>query len=256
MTKNIKYLLILLLVANVSLKAQNRFSHEIGVFVGGAAMQSDFGASKDFDSNTKNAGLGIGIVHYLNFAMDSDGKFVPYSYFNDHFKLRTELSYSSAKLNHYGESADSNSAFGRQLRAMKGETKTTNIGMQLEFHPLSIRDFVSSGDWSPYLGLGAHFSVFNNDVYSDLGPLNTPASTPIKYYGATSSKGGSTWSIVSNIGTRYKVTEVSDVFVELKAQYYFSDWVDGLKPNTVLYPENDSNDWNIWFNLGYIYHIN
>ena len=43
-------------------------------------------------------------------------------------------------------------------------------------------------------------------------------------------------------------------------QYYFSDWVDGLNPgidqNEVRpVPENKSNDWIYWINIGYIYYL-
>jgi hypothetical protein len=43
--------------------------------------------------------------------------------------------------------------------------------------------------------------------------------------------------------------------VDLRLQYYFSDWVDGLKPNPDLYKENKANDWLVWFNVGYIYYL-
>jgi hypothetical protein len=43
--------------------------------------------------------------------------------------------------------------------------------------------------------------------------------------------------------------------VDLRLQYYFSDWVDGLKPNPELYKENKANDWLVWLNVGYIYYL-
>ena len=68
MTKKIKYLLMLLLGANLSMTAQFGFSHEVGAFVGGVAFQSDFGVRHDFETNAGNTGFGIGLVHYMNFA--------------------------------------------------------------------------------------------------------------------------------------------------------------------------------------------
>ena len=69
------------------------FSHEIGVVVGPIVMQSDYGQRNDFSTNSGNTGIGIGIVHYLNFTYDSDYNYTTKTYFNDHFKLRTELSF-------------------------------------------------------------------------------------------------------------------------------------------------------------------
>ena len=257
MTKKFKYLLILLLGVNFSMTAQFGFSHEVGAFVGGVAFQSDFGVRHDFETNAGNTGFGVGLVHYMNFSYRAECNcYTPETYFNDHFKVRTELSYNSTKLEHFGEWMKKNSVTGNQLKAMKGESKVTDIGMQLEYFPLSIREFTArTGAWAPFIALGAHYSFFQNGTYSELGPMDTPITTPVKYYGAWSEEGGNTWSVVSSVGTRYKLTELSDLFVELRWQYYFSDWVDGLKPDPKIYTENKSNDWNLWLNFGYIYYL-
>jgi hypothetical protein len=44
--------------------------------------------------------------------------------------------------------------------------------------------------------------------------------------------------------------------VDLRFQYYFSNWVDGLNPDPKIYKENKANDWLVWFNFGYIYYLN
>ena len=259
MPKIIKHLLLLSIFVPFLVNAQLGFSHEIGAFVGGVALQSDFGVRKDFDTNKGNTGFSIGLVHYLNFAYRAECNcYTPDKYFNDHFKLRSELSYNSTKLEHFGKWAEKNSPNGRLLKAMKGEAKVTDIGMQLEFYPWSIREFTSSqGAWGPFVGLGAHFSFFQNNTYSELGTLGTPATTYYSYLpNGFSSDGGSTFSVVSSVGTRYKIAPLSDLFVELRWQYYFSDWVDGLRKDPALYTENKANDWNLWLNFGYIYYLN
>ena len=92
MTKKIKYLLILLLGANLSMTAQLGFSHEVGAFVGGVAFQSDFGIRKDFETNAGNTGFAVGLVHYMNF---SYRKGCPtctqkqFTFFNDHFSANS-----------------------------------------------------------------------------------------------------------------------------------------------------------------------
>ncbi|MCL9769370.1 glutamate dehydrogenase [Flavobacterium sp. HXWNR69] len=258
MAKKAKYLFLFLLGISFSAKAQFGFSHEVGAFVGGVAFQSDFGVRNDFETNAGNTGFAIGLVHYLNFAYSPECNcYTPETYFNDHFKIRSELSYNSTKLNHFGKWAERDSDYGRMLKAMKGETKVTDIGMQLEYYPFSIREFTATdGAWAPFVSLGVHFSIFDNHVYSDLGPLGTPLTTYPRYLpNGYSSEGGTTWSIVSSIGTRYKLAELSDLFVELRWQYYFSDWVDGLRKDPEIWKENKTNDWNVWLNFGYIHYL-
>jgi hypothetical protein len=54
------------------------------------------------------------------------------TYFNDHFKLRSELSYNKTDLEHFEEVAQKNPEITpKMLRAMKGSTAVTNIGVQL-----------------------------------------------------------------------------------------------------------------------------
>ena len=88
-----------------------------------------------------------------------------------------------------------------------------------------------------------------------MGPLDTTLTTPIKYLYATENQGGAVWSIVGSVGTRYKLTELSDLMLDLRWQYYFSNWVDGLNPDPAVYIENRANDWNVWLNVGYIYYL-
>ena len=43
--------------------------------------------------------------------------------------------------------------------------------------------------------------------------------------------------------------------IDLRWQYYFSNWVDGLNPDPNIYKENKANEWLVWLNFGYIYYI-
>lgn len=133
--------------------AQFGFSHEIGVIVGPVALQSDYGERHDLSTNAGNTGIGVGIIHYLNFSYKAECNcYARETFFNDHFKVRTELSYSKTNLQHFGKWVDDSktSVTAQQLRNMRGSTAITNIGMQLEYYPLSIRDFTASdGSWAP-----------------------------------------------------------------------------------------------------------
>ena len=263
-------LIILFTIGSISISyAQfGNFSHEIGIIAGPVAFQSDYGERNDFKTNSGNTGFGIGLIHYLNFSYKADCScYTPETYFNDHFILRTELSFNKTKLNHFGKYVTpekvANSIFAKQLKAMEGSTSVTNIGMQIEFHPWSIREFTANtGGYAPFISLGGQFSFYTPTAKSSLGPLGTPLTTPKKYldpsdgekFGFTN-KSGTVFSIVSSIGTRYKLTPLSDLILDMRVQYYFSNWVDGLNPNPEIYKENKANDWNLWLNFGYIYYL-
>lgn len=242
------------------------FSHEIGVIAGPVAFQSDYGERHDLNTNAGNTGFGVGIVHYMNFAYRAECNcYTEDSYFNDHFKIRTELSYNKTKLQHFGHYVEkpATSLGVQQLKAMRGETTVMNVGMQLEYYPFSIRDFMATnGSFAPFVSGGAQYSFYNPETTSTLGPMGLPQTTFPKYldpsdgrpHGYTSAS-GNVWSIVGSVGTRYKLDEMSDLMVDFRMQYYFSNWVDGLNPDPEKYPENKANDWLVWFNFGYIYYL-
>jgi hypothetical protein len=242
------------------------FSREIGIICGPVAFQSDYGERNDLSTNAGNTGFGIGIIYYLNF---SDKQSYHYSrqqtYFDEHFKLRSELSYSHTKLKHFGRWVDKdNGLLGvQQLRAMRGSVTLINVGLQLEYFPLNIRDFNATvGSFAPFISFGGQFSYYNPNAYSLLGPLGTEENTFPKYltpsdgkpHGYTSDS-GNVWSAIASVGTKYKLSPLTDLMVDLQLQYYFSDWVDGLNANPELYKENRANDSIIWFNVGYIYYL-
>jgi hypothetical protein len=247
------------------INAQFGFSHEVGIIVGPVAFQSDYGERHNFKTNAGNTGIGIGLIHYLNFSYKAECNcYTPETYFNDHFKLRTELSYNKTNLEHFGQWVEGKPSLGKeQLKAMRGKTALTNVGMQLEYFPFSIRDFTSSVEsWGPFISLGAQFSYYNAEASSTMGPLGTPLTTFPKYlvpsegrpYGF-STETGSVWSVVSSVGTRYKLSPLEDLMIDLRFQYFNSNWVDGLNPNPAIYKENKAKDWLVWFNVGYIYYL-
>ena len=266
MLKYIPLIFFILIGFPNKINAQFGLSHEVGVIVGPVAFQSDYGQRSDLITNAGNTGEGIGLIHYFNFSYKADCDcYNPGTYFNDHFKLRSELSYNQTDLQHFGKWVNKNNgSLGvEQLRTMRGHTSLTNVGMQLEFFPLSIRDFTATIEsWGPFISLGGQFSYYNTKASSTLGPLGTPETTFPKYLVPSdgrphgySTESGSVWSVVSSIGTRYKLSPLQDAMIDLRFQYFFSNWVDGLNPNPEIYKENKANDWLVWFNLGYIYYL-
>lgn len=268
MVINIKKIFIpfALLLSMQMCYSQLGFSHEVGVIAGPVAYQSDFGVRSDFETNSGNTGIGLGIIHYINFAYRADCNcYTTDKYFNDHFKLRSEIAWNKTKLNHFGEWVEPNKVSDNadRLRAHSGEAQNWDIGMQLEFFPRSIREF-SAGVYSfaPFVSLGAHYVSYNPSAYTNyLSPTFSTVygdiSDPNNFYsawepGSIDDTSGSTWSIVSSVGTRYKLTVLSDLMVDLRFQYFFSDFTDGLNHQL---PSNKANDWMVWLNFGYIYYL-
>ena len=260
MPKKIPVVFLFLLAFISTATAQfSGFTHEIGIIAGPISFRSDYGERNNPETISKNMGYSIGIVHYLNFTNFTSFSWnARESYFSEHFRVRSELSFCKASLEHFGKWVDPSltSVTSNQLRAMKGSTSLINLGVQLEYYPLGISDFSSNiGAFSPFVSFGTQYSFCSPEIHSSLGPLDTPISTPTKYFNATSNQSIKVPSLVGGMGTRYKYTDYSDLLLEIRWQYYFSDWVDGLNPNQAKYPENKFNDWNIWFNFGYIYYL-
>lgn len=252
-------LLIFLLFSNL-IAAQSWLSHEIGFIAGPIAFQSDFGQRNHFRSNAENRGFALGIVHYANFSSGEDYT----HYFNDHFKVRTELSYSSADLEHFGKWIEGTQSLGKQqLKAMSSTTKVANVGLQAEYHFTSIHDFENTiGKFGPYLSIGVLYSYYNAKVSSTMGTLGDPAITFPKYltptegrpYGFSSEKKG-ILSLEISLGTRYRLNKKTDLLVDVRHQYFTNDWVDGLNPNPAIYKENQATDRLAWLSFGYIYYL-
>ena len=263
---NLKHLtVILFLFAGMHLGySQLGFSHEVGAIIGPVQFRSDFGVRNDEGTNYGNTGFGIGLVHYLNFSYSAECNcYTTDNYFNDHFKLRSEISYNTTKLSHYGQWAADDTQDAAKLRGHTGQTNNFDIGMQLEFFPLSIRSFQAfSYRIAPFVSFGIHYTSFNPKAYTDyVDPATGVADGNIlnanNFWsawepGSINPSSGSSWSTVASIGARYKLTKLSDLMIDLRWQYYFSDWIDGLNHQL---PSNQANDWLVWLNFGYIYYI-
>ncbi len=256
--------LVFLVCSKQDIYAQFGFSHEIGIINGPVAFYSDYGQRFDFETNSGNVGYGVGLVHYINFSYRADCNcYTKDVYFNDHFKIRNEIDYWKTNLQHFGEwvDPDRTSPGADQLRAMRGSSSVFEIGSQLEYFPLSIRDFAAGGyRVAPFMALGVHWVSFDPEASSSLGELNSPLTTPPKYINSFQQESDSTWGAVGSIGIRYKLSPLSDLMLESRWVFYFSNWVDGLNPQPefnggIPVPENKANDWIYWLSVGYIYYL-
>ena len=242
--------------------AQSSLAQEVGIIFGPSSFQSDFGQRNNFDTNIGNTGFGIGIMHFINFSAANNRE----SFFTEHFKVRSELSFSRTSLKHFGEWVERkpNGLFAQQLRNMHASTNLIGLGGQIEFSPfMKIHDFENTiGSFSPYGSLGFQVSYYSAKIGSHLGDITLPTVTPGKYLTPSdgrahgfSSESGVVLSATAGVGVHYKLTTMSDLMFETRFHMYSSDWIDGLNPNKDIYKENKSNDWQVWFNFGYIYYL-
>lgn len=259
-------LILFFIISFSTLFAQGVFSNELGIIVGPVVHQSDFGERHDFESTAGNTGIGFGIIHFMNFEYRAG--YAAYSYFNDHFKIRSELSFNKTKLKHFGKWVDSSRTdeTAEKLRAHTGESNNIDVGMQLEFFPFSLKEFsYSRYAFSPFISLGAHLTSYNPRAYTTYGNGNSNNLdnfyTPWYLYPDGTVRDtkfliqerGFALSIVGSVGTRYKLARLSDIMLDLRAQYFFSDKIDGLDHKL---PSNKFNDYLIWLNVGYVHYFN
>ena len=174
--RHLPLVLLFLGIGNQTVRAQLGFSHEIGVITGPVLFQSDYGIRNDFETNIQNNGFGVGLVHYLNFSYEAGCScYTSYTYFNDHFKLRSEVSWNQTQLDHFGRwvSPALTSVQADRLRAHSGVATNFDVGMQLEYFPYSIRAFSShTGGFAPFFSLGAHYTTSTPEAYTSFGDGN------------------------------------------------------------------------------------
>jgi len=250
--KAILFILIVLGCSNSSQAQYEQFYKEFGIMAGPVFLKSDFGARGDFENFTKNSGFTVGGFYYLTFIEN-------FPNIREKFKFRLEASYTSVNMKHYGKYVDntSNSLFTRQLRAMEGKTTVGTFGVQVEFFPWRVDDYNRGGSpFTPYIAGGVQVNSYSSEVTSSLGKIGTPEATPAKYMSGAKTDQGVAGSLSASIGTRIKIADYHALIVEMRGQYYLSDWIDGLNPNNKVYKENKSNDWSTALTVGYVYYFN
>lgn len=260
--------ILLVVLCGLSTEAQRKRSestHEVAFAFGISDYTTDYGARYNTDANvTRNYGLGFGIIHYWTFTDYRYRWNHQTSYFAEHFRIRSEISYHQAPLEHYGKWIRIIGGVpGEKLRGMHGKSRTLNIGSALEYHFVDINDFGSRRDpnlkWSPYLSLGAMVDFYNPSIWTRYGDGNWKEDYNLlfaKWAGPDRARDtkGITMSATLGVGTRYKLGEYSDLFIENRHQYFFSNWVDGLNARDDV--ANKFVDWLIWLHVGYIYYLN
>ena len=253
-----KLLILLVLFSLTEASTQLELSNEFGITVGPVTMQTDYGERHHLPSSTATS-FGVAAVHYLSFYGSNYNWRNGASYFSDHFKLRTEVSYYfNNSLEHKGryvEPGGSGPVLLEKLKAMKGKTKSLNIGTGLEYYFKNLEDygllFNDDERFAPYIGIGVQFNMFNPELTSDLGDWTTnPSVLPEKWQDQVYVGKQQAFSMTMNAGTRYKLDNF-DLVLDARWQYFFTDRYDGLDSKK----DNSSkfNDTLIYFSVGVVF---
>ncbi|WP_196891315.1 THC0290_0291 family protein [Aureivirga marina] len=259
MKYTIPTIIILFLSSVYFSKSYSQFgaSFELGGFVGPASIKTDYGERHHFEGYV---GFTAGVVNYINFTK-IDGYSRRYSFFNEHFRIKNELSLMYSSLEHTGKYVedDRTSYNAEKLRAMTGSTMIINLSTGFEFHLKEISDFeggIYRGfNWSPYVGIGAGLSYYNPEMESSLGDWEVDRSILYDKWskvGTVDMDPGIDFSTTFSAGTRFKVSENSNILLEANWRLFWSDWIDGLNARAV---ENKYNDWAFAVQIGYIFHL-
>lgn len=236
-------------------KVNAQLNHEVGIIAGPVSFRGDYGEKGDSETNFGNTGIGIGLNHYLNFSYIGRNR----SYFNQHFKVRSQFLYHTTSLKHYGRYVESNSSNAYKLKAMTGKASVMEFGSGLEWYYGRIRDFERSiGEIMPYAGLGGSLVIASPTNETSLsGRLGSSDNTWPSFLWKPgedpriSNNTQTTFSVNFQAGIKYKVSRMGELNLEARWHTYFSDMVEGLNPST----GNDGNDWIVMLAVGYIQYL-
>ncbi|MET2986530.1 THC0290_0291 family protein [Aureibaculum conchae] len=256
MKRSYKLLTLIMFFSLTGAFAQVEFSHEFGITTGPVTMQTDYGERHHLPSSTATS-FGAAVVHYLSFYGSNYNWRNGASYFSDHFKLKTEVSYYfNNSLEHKGRyvADGSNNAELAELRAMKGKTKSINFGTALEYYFKNLEDygllFNDDDRFAPYISAGIQFNMFTPELTSDLGDwMTNPSVLPQKWQDEVYVGKQNALSMTLSAGTRYKLNNF-DLVLDARWQYFFTDKFDGLDAKDT---SSKFNDTLIYFSVGVVF---
>ncbi|MEE9349037.1 MAG: hypothetical protein V3U80_03255 [Flavobacteriaceae bacterium] len=251
--KNVLIAVLLTFYIGKNMYAQS-INTEVGLLTGTTSMQSDYGEREHFGSSYANIGFGAGAVVYFSADNKRRRWNDRYNSFQEHLRLRAEVSYMRTKLIHRGAYTQGSGANTILYNAMEGTSSILNYGVQIEYSifKMSNQSFVD-----PYLSIGFLANSNSPQLISILGEVDTDPSLipPVYNDGVFLDKNKST-SLIMGFGTRLRPKSYynkSIYLVDFRWQKFNSDIVDGLNPTLTA---NKYNDWLLFFSLGYIFNFN
>ena len=249
-------LILFLLTSNSSAQIGNSF--DVGVSFGAISIQSDYGERGNINSGlTGNIGYTTSIVLYKNFYDREVYWNTRSEWIQEHLKLKAEVRFFKTNLKHFGSYSEGDSDAAVLLRAMHGSSSVINFGGGIEYHFISLTDFLSDNQnqiFSPYVSVGGMFGLSKATVSSDLGNIEGNPSLLITAYqdNAIYTEREQVVSLVFGVGTRIKMSRNTDLILDTRWQDYFSDRVDGLAPTL---DANKYSDWTYAMSVGIVTYL-
>lgn len=223
--------------------SQSDKSYEVGVNLGVASFQTDYGQRGDLSTLTGNIGFAFGAAAYLNF-FDRDVRWnSEVDWVGQHLKVKAEISYLKAELEHHLDESSP------ETLAMHGSSSIVNVGGVLEYHFLDLTRFsANNGEnkFSPFVGIGAMIN-FSNPTFE------TSLALPDKYIDHIFDEKETVLSVLISVGTRVSVGYNSAIVIDSRWQYFTSDKIDALDSNHF---SDKHNDWMYFLSVGYVFFIN
>ncbi len=223
--------------------SQTDTSFEVGINLGVASFQTDYGQRGDMSTLTGNIGFAFGAAAYMNFFDSSVEWNSKANWASQHLKVKAEISYLKAELEHHLESSD------EEILAMHGSSSLVNLGGVLEYHFLDLTRFstnIAENKFSPFVGIGAMVN-FSKPTFE------TSLDLPAKYVGHIYDDPETVFSVLFSFGTRVSVGYKSSIVLDSRWQYFTSDKIDALDSEHF---SNKHNDWMYFLSVGYVFFIN
>lgn len=227
--------------------SQTDSSIEFGLSTGVSVLKTDYFEEEGFINDlTENSGLMLGVIAYFNVFNNSKSE-LSHNWANQHLKLRGELSYQRANLNHY------NIASNSPLKNMHGVASILNLGTVMEYYPLSLPDFITINKKTrPFISLGIFADYSKPSVELDTGDWENNPSLLIESYRGEALNVDSklALSLLFSGGIRYNFNENSALLFDIRWQSFSTDYIDAIKPEV---SGNKHNDWLYSINIGYMF---
>lgn len=257
MCKTIKFTLFLL-ITTYSVHAQ-RFTQDVGFFIGTGSIQTDYGQRGNFLSSYGNRVISLSLTHYVQF-FNLANNYNSDSYFVSHIMLKSELNIETKeRFDHHGKYVVGDGILAQKLRAMHGDISIATVGVAFEYYLNNLKDFYTfdlQKKWNPYITVGYKYAFYKNSLTSDLGDWRTDITVlPAKYQvpNALAIGSGTANSFTLGLGFRYKLSRKFDLSSIFNWQYFLSDKIDGLQASV---QGSKNNEWLTNIQIGIIYHLN
>jgi len=245
---------IIILLWSISY-GQRKYFDEYEVNAGYSIFQGDFGERGDFSTTLGNNGFLIGGKAFL-VLLDYNR---PNCYGCKHLKfpLIFNVGYSTLGYDKAYNDVDVITPDLRKLKALSGSIFQSQVNFGIEYHLGDLNAISFSGNaflekFDPFVGVSAGITAYVDNLTSTLGDIDSePDIIPSALKDGIYNKPGVAPTFMIEGGFRYKISNRMAISLNSRWMYYFSDKVDGIKPNSSA--KNLYNDWQFSPSVGVVF---